>query len=90
MTSQLSEDFLVCFRILPEEVRLTARTNYRLWKENPQHPGLSFKKVHAIEPLYSVRVGMGWRALGLLEADTITWFWIGSHADYDSLIRQWA
>jgi hypothetical protein len=25
-------------------------------------------------------------ALGLLEGDTITWFWIGSHAEYDQLI----
>ncbi len=25
-------------------------------------------------------------ALGLLEADTITWFWIGSHADYERLL----
>jgi len=38
------------------------------------------------EPLYSVRIGRGWRALGLLEEETVTWFWIGSHADYDRLI----
>jgi hypothetical protein len=37
--------------------------------------------------MYSIRVGKGWRALGLLDGDTITWFWIGSHAEYDRLIR---
>jgi hypothetical protein len=28
------------------------------------------------------------RALALLEDDEITWFWIGTHADYDKLIAQ--
>lgn len=51
------------------------------------HPSLQFKCVHQTEPLYSVRIGLGWRALGLLEDDTIAWFWIGSHADYDRLIK---
>jgi hypothetical protein len=47
---------------------------------------VQFKQIHGREALYSVRVGLGWRALGLLEGDTMTWFWIGSHAEYDSLI----
>jgi len=38
--------------------------------------------------MYSVRVGKGWRALGLVEGDTISWFWIGSHADYEKLLSQ--
>jgi hypothetical protein len=50
---------------------------------------LHFKRVHATEPLYSVRVGLHWRVLGLLEDDTITWFWIGSHSEYDKIIAQW-
>ncbi len=87
MKSQLADEFITYFRALPEEVRMQARKNYRLWKENPSHPSLHFKRVHAHEPLYSVRIGLGWRALGLLENGTITWFWIGSHADYDRLIQ---
>lgn len=87
MKSQLADEFISYFRSLPEEVRAQARKNYRLWKENPYHPSLHFKRVHAYEPLYSVRIGLGWRALGLLEDDMITWFWIGSHADYDRLIQ---
>jgi hypothetical protein len=82
----VTEDFLKCFSQLPEAVRDLARKNYRLWRDNPAHPSLRFKKIHAHEDLYSVRIGQGWRALGLLEGDTITWFWIGSHADYDKLI----
>ena len=86
MNSRVTEDFLTCFGKLPHEVQQQARKNYRLWKQNPSHPGLQFKRVSDQEPLYSVRVGLGWRALGLLENNTITWFWIGSHAEYDKLI----
>jgi hypothetical protein len=71
---------------LPPEVRQQARNKYRLWRQNPHHPSLHFKRVSDKEPLYSIRVNIGWRALGLLENDTITWFWIGSHADYEKLI----
>jgi len=37
--------------------------------------------------VYSIRVGIGWRALGLNVDDAIVWFWIGSHADYIKLLR---
>jgi hypothetical protein len=33
-------------------------------------------------------LGLGYRALGLREADHIYWFWIGSHAEYDELLRR--
>jgi hypothetical protein len=36
---------------------------------------------------YSARVGIGYRAVGVLDGDTITWFWIGSHANYDRLLE---
>ena len=51
------------------------------------HPGLRFKQIHGKRSVYSVRVGIHHRALGVREGDDIIWFWIGSHADYDALIR---
>lgn len=53
---------------------------------DPAHPSLQFKRVHAKEPIYSVRVGLGWRAVGVRSDDTVVWFWIGSHAEYDNLL----
>lgn len=51
--------------------------------------GLQFKRVHPSEPIYSVRIGRSWRALGLQrDSDQMLWFWIGSHAEYDSLLRR--
>jgi len=88
MNSYLTEDFLPCFQALPQDVREKARKNYRLWQRNPNHPSLHFKQVHPTEPVYSVRVGIGWRALGLRKGKDIYWFWIGSHANYDKLVSQ--
>ncbi|CAK7257180.1 protein of unknown function [Shinella sp. WSC3-e] len=33
-------------------------------------------------------MGLSWRALAVRDAetDTLVWFWIGSHADYDRLV----
>jgi hypothetical protein len=50
------------------------------------HPSLQFKRVHASEPIYSVRAGLGWRAVGVRSDDAMVWFWIGSHAEYDRLL----
>ena len=86
MKSYLTEDFITCFRDLPDAIKELAKKNYRLWKQDSSHPSLHFKPVHTTETIYSIRIGKGWRALGLIENDTITWFWIGSHADYDKLL----
>ena len=56
--------------------------------QHPESPGLRFKQVHATRPIYSVRVGPAWRALGVLDGSTMVWFWIGSHADYDKLLKK--
>ena len=88
MNSHLTEDFLACYARLPASIREQARRAYRLWRANPSHPGVQFKRVHPAEPIYSARVGLGWRALGLLEGGTVTWFWIGSHAEYDALLAR--
>ncbi|MDR9403193.1 MAG: hypothetical protein RI580_07120 [Halothece sp. Uz-M2-17] len=88
MNSELTNDFVQRFAQLPERVKKTARKNYKLWKENPTHPSLEFKKLNTQEPLYSIRVGIGWRAVGVLKtSDTIVWFWIGSHSEYDKLLK---
>ena len=68
---------------LPAEVRELADKNFELLKENPRHPSLQLKR---IEELWSARVGMLYRAIGIDAPDGIQWIWIGSHADYDKLI----
>ena len=79
-----SPSFWRAYERLPEQVRALADKNYALLKENPRHPSLQFKKAGRF---WSVRVGLRYRALAV-EADAdLVWFWIGSHADYDALVR---
>jgi hypothetical protein len=40
------------------------------------------------EPIFSARVGLGYRAFGVRESDTVVWIWIGSHADADKFIAR--
>jgi len=69
-------------------VQKQAREAHRLFQANPQHPGLHFKRLRPDPPIYSARVGIGYRAVGLLDGDAIVWYWIGSHADYDQLLKE--
>ncbi len=86
MKSHTTDHFHDLFERLPEQVQNQAREAYKLFVQNPYHPSLHFKKISQTRPIYSVRVSRGYRALGVREGDEITWFWIGSHADYDKLI----
>ncbi len=88
MNSVLTAGFLDRLGRLPDSVRQQASHAYALWRTDPHHPSLQFKRVSQRQAIYSVRVGLGHRALGLWEGDTITWFWIGSHAEYDTLLAR--
>ncbi len=87
MTSKTTDRFRKAYAQLPEHVRRRAREAYRLFRDNPKHPSLRFKQVHPTRPIYSARVGLGYRALAVWDAGVVVWFWIGTHADYDQVIR---
>lgn len=57
-----------------------------MWKINPNHPSLNFKRVDEEEPIYSVRISENYRAVGIFEGDTIIWYWIGKHDEYLRLL----
>jgi hypothetical protein len=86
LKSKVTSRFWSLLEKLPAEVRKSAFTAYRTFKRNPYHPSLQFKRVSPSDTLYSVRIGLHYRALAMLDNDELTWFWIGSHADYDKLI----
>lgn len=87
MTSQTSRQFRQLFASLPRSVQRQARQSHRLFRRNSSHPGLRFKRVHDAPPIYSVRVGIGYRAVDVFDGEAITWFWIDSHAGYDRLLE---
>jgi hypothetical protein len=53
-------------------------------RADPHHPSLHFKKTGRF---WSVRIGLRYRALAIKEGGDLVWFWIGSHADDDALMR---
>ena len=73
-----------CFANLSEDVQNVARKNYALLKDNPQHPSLHFKKVGTF---WSARVGLTHRALAVEDEDGFIWVWIGTHDEYQRMIR---
>ena len=86
MESHLSPPFRKRFSALPKQVKKDALADYRLWIQQPFYNSLHFKLVSEKNKAWSVRAGIGWRAVGVRDGDVMIWFWIGSHADYDDLL----
>ncbi len=78
-----SPAFWQAYAKLPDPVRALADKNYALLKENPQHPSLSSRKSDASGRCASAFAPRSRRG----KDGDLVWFWIGSHADYDSLIN---
>jgi len=72
------------YRRLPTDVRDLADKHFQLLQSDPRHPSLLFKKVGNV---WSARVGLAHRALAVEGEEDFLWVWIGSHDEYDRLIR---
>jgi hypothetical protein len=82
--SKTTRQFRILVDQLPDRVQRQAQQTYELFRHDPRHPGLQFKRVNSGEPaVYSARVGVQYRALGVDRGDYILWFWIGTHNDYE-------
>lgn len=88
MNSHLTRGFRDRFEALPESVQRQARDAYTRFQADPWHPSLRFKPVRGTEDIYSVRIGTSYRAIGQRAEGGVTWFWIGTHAQYDHLIQR--
>ena len=74
------------YHALPPEIQKVADKNFQLFKENPNHPSLRFERKKP--ELWSVRIGSGYRALARQLGENLIWFWIGSHDEYERLLRE--
>ena len=88
MISHTTERFRTAYQALPDNIRRQAREAYRLFRHNPAHPSLRFRQVHPTRPIYSARINIQYRALGIRDGDTIVWFWVGSHDEYERLLAR--
>ena len=83
MINRTLPEFWRRFEKLPDAVQSQARKGFAIFRENPSHPSLRFKPLQGHSNAYSVRVGLYYRAVALRTGDTLRWFWVGSHSDFD-------
>jgi hypothetical protein len=83
MNSNTVPSFWDGYRKLDPNIKVRVKKAYLLWSEDPFHPSLRFKCINHTENIWAVRVTLGYRALGVLDGDTVTWFWIGGHDEYE-------
>lgn len=70
---------------MSDEAKAAALRAYATFGQSPEHPSLRFKKLGGYEEVWSVRINDRYRAVGRRNGDTIVWFWIGSHNDFDRM-----
>jgi hypothetical protein len=78
-------EFWSCYRRLPPEVRELADKSFEVLRQDPHHPSLRLKKVASV---WSVRVGLHYRALARERTEGLVWFWIGPHDEYDLWLKR--
>jgi len=85
MKSSATPRFWKAYAQLSTGLQKIARKQFALWQEDPRHPSLQFKKVG---PFWSARINDDYRSLALLEDGTYYWFWIGTHAEYEMILKR--
>jgi len=83
MKSQTLPSFWEKYERLDESQKKQARKAFALWAENPFHPSLRFKCINPQGNVWAVRISRGYRVVGTFENDTVIWFWVGSHKEYE-------
>lgn len=83
MNSATLPPFWELYGRLDRNLRAKAKKAFRLWYKDPFHPSLRFKCINREENVWSVRLTRGFRALGIMDGDTVTWFWVGGHDEYE-------
>jgi hypothetical protein len=86
MIPRTNADFWKYFNSLLPDFQRIAREKFQLWKLDAFHPSLNFKLLFT--NVWSVRVTSNFRPLGRRQGDCIVWFWIGSHDEYDALLKR--
>jgi hypothetical protein len=85
MKSRVVASFWDDYNRLPDEIQKLAIKQYKLWLTNLHHPSLRFKKVGLY---WSARITDDYRAVGVMDEDTIVWFFIGTHAEYNHVLKR--
>lgn len=82
---QTLPSFWECYSRLPEGIQRRADKQYELLTDSPRQGSLQLKPVG---DLWSVRVTDAYRALAVRDGNIFTWFWIGTHDQYERLLSE--
>jgi hypothetical protein len=85
MTHRAARSFWRSYRQLSKTVQKLADKNFQLLKADPYHPSIHLKTVGKY---WSARVGAQHRALAIEVDQDLIWFWIGTHAEYNAIIKR--
>ena len=86
LKSTLAPEFHRYFAKLPPDLQRRAREAFARFAADPWHPSLHFKLVNPARRRWAARISRSHRVLGDRDGDTIRWFWIGPHDEYERLI----
>jgi hypothetical protein len=81
----LTPSFRKLYRDLPSAVQTLANEKYRLFQQDPFHPSLEFE---AKGEVWTDAIGRSYRAIAKRFGNDLYWVWIGSHEDYNKVLRR--
>lgn len=85
LRSFLTPSFRKLYAALPKAVQNLADDKYRLFQQDPFHPSLDFQ---AKGKVWTVAIGRSYRGIARRFGDDLYWVWIGSHEDYNNVLKR--
>lgn len=85
LRSSATSGFWKLFTDLPIDVQDLAIEKYELFNRDPHHPSLGFQ---AKGRVWTVDIGRSYRAIAFKTENHLSWFWIGSHEDYNKVLKR--
>ncbi len=79
-----SPAFWNCYYELPKEVQKLADQKFNMLKANRHHPSIFLKRAGKY---WSARVSIRHRALAVEVEENLVWFWIGTHSEYEEILK---
>lgn len=84
MISRTSSRFWKCYRKLPKHIRKEARKA----KESILSKSSLQKGTFYPSNFFFAYISKDYPAVGIQQNNQIIWFWLGSHNDYDNLLKK--
>ncbi|TPI47932.1 hypothetical protein FJW05_07610 [Mesorhizobium sp. B2-9-1] len=84
MNYSAAPSFWDAYDKLPKAIRMKADSSFAKLRADPFHPSLHFKRVGRY---WSARVDLDYRAVAVRDQDDMIWFWIGTHSEYERLLK---